>query len=149
LVSANRSLPPAGEGRFLISAIVGGINAKRKGAIVYSEDSREWLERMNAMNTKLVESLAQIILSLSEEERQLLETRLNSENAASMSSQTAQTIADLENRLRMFEAQYQMSSEEFYPRFRSGELGDAMDFFEWSVFYEMWNAAKPLNLSVT
>ena len=33
-----------------------------------------------------------------------------------------------------------MSSEEFYPRFRAGELGDGMDSVEWSVFYEMHQA---------
>lgn len=33
-----------------------------------------------------------------------------------------------------------MTSEEFYRRFRVGELGDAMDFVEWSVFYEMSQA---------
>ncbi|MCZ8161897.1 MAG: hypothetical protein O9275_14380 [Microcystis sp. LE19-196.1B] len=35
-----------------------------------------------------------------------------------------------------------MSSEEFYPRFRSGELEDAMDYFEWNVYYEMVFAAS-------
>ena len=50
--------------------------------------------------------------------------------------------ADLQARLRAFEAQYQMSSEDFYRRFRAGELGDAMDYVEWSVFYEMWQAAR-------
>jgi hypothetical protein len=33
-----------------------------------------------------------------------------------------------------------MSSEDFYRRLRAGELGDAMDFVEWSVFYEMWKS---------
>ena len=35
-----------------------------------------------------------------------------------------------------------MSSEEFSPRFRSGELGDAIDYFEWNVYYEMLLAAR-------
>ena len=33
-----------------------------------------------------------------------------------------------------------MSSEAFYRRFHAGELGDAMDFVEWDVFYEMYQA---------
>lgn len=45
---------------------------------------------------------------------------------------------DLEKRLAAYEAQYGMCSAEFYRRFRAGELGDAMDFVEWSVFYEMY-----------
>ncbi|MFB2924018.1 hypothetical protein [Aerosakkonema funiforme] len=48
----------------------------------------------------------------------------------------------MSNRLKAFESQYQMSSDEFYQRFRSGELGDEIDFFEWSVFYEMWKTAQ-------
>ncbi len=50
--------------------------------------------------------------------------------------------ANLRERLQAFEAQYQMASPAFYQRFRAGELGDAMDYVEWSVFYEMWQAAR-------
>jgi hypothetical protein len=35
-----------------------------------------------------------------------------------------------------------MSSQEFYRRFRAGELGDEMDFVEWSVFYEMYQVTR-------
>ena len=45
---------------------------------------------------------------------------------------------DLEARLSAYEKQFNMSSQEFYRRFRAGELGDGMDFVEWSVFYEMY-----------
>ena len=51
-------------------------------------------------------------------------------------------LAEIQERLRPFEAQHQMSSEAFYQRFRTGELGDAMDFVEWSVFYEMWQSVR-------
>ena len=47
---------------------------------------------------------------------------------------------DLEARLADYERQHQLSSEEFHRRFRAGELGDEMDFVEWSVFYEMYQA---------
>lgn len=47
---------------------------------------------------------------------------------------------DLEKRLAAYEAQYGMDSADFYRRFRAGELGDEMDFVEWSVFYEMYQA---------
>ena len=47
---------------------------------------------------------------------------------------------DLEARLADYEKRYHMLSEEFYRRFRAGELGDGMDFVEWSVFYEMHQA---------
>lgn len=47
---------------------------------------------------------------------------------------------DLEKRLASYEAQYGMDSADFYRRFRAGELGDEMDFVEWSVFYEVYQA---------
>lgn len=51
-------------------------------------------------------------------------------------------LADCQERLRAFEGRYQMTSEEFYSRFRAGELGDTMDMVEWSVFYEMWESVQ-------
>ena len=50
--------------------------------------------------------------------------------------------ADLRERLHTFETRYQMSSEDFYQRFRAGEMGDAMDVVEWSIFYEMWESVR-------
>jgi hypothetical protein len=48
----------------------------------------------------------------------------------------------LENRLKQFEEQYQMPSQQFYQRFQAGELGDSVDFFEWNAYFEMLNAAQ-------
>ncbi len=42
-----------------------------------------------------------------------------------------------ERDLREFERRYGMGSEAFYRRFEAGELGDAMDFFEWAGLYEL------------
>jgi len=39
--------------------------------------------------------------------------------------------------LREFERRYGMESAVFYRRFEAGELGDAMDFFEWAGLYEL------------
>jgi hypothetical protein len=86
------------------------------------------------MNQKLVESLAQIILSLSDEERQLLEHK-------TQQAFISQQVMDLEHRMKSFEEKYNMPSEDFYQRFQAGELGDSMDFFEWNTYYEMWSAA--------
>jgi len=49
---------------------------------------------------------------------------------------------DLESKLLVFENQYQMDSEQFYQKFITGTLGDAIDFVEWSIFYEMWQAIQ-------
>jgi hypothetical protein len=46
-------------------------------------------------------------------------------------------LSDLEERLHVFEAQYHMASDDFYPRFRAGEMGDSADMFEWSAFCQM------------
>jgi len=45
--------------------------------------------------------------------------------------------ARLEQQLADFERRYYLNSEEFYEKFERGELGDAMDFIEWSATYEM------------
>lgn len=42
-----------------------------------------------------------------------------------------------ERDLRDFEQRYGMESSSFYQRFETGELGDAMDFFEWAGLYEL------------
>lgn len=39
--------------------------------------------------------------------------------------------------LREFEKSYGMESATFHQRFEAGELGDAMDFFEWAGLYEL------------
>jgi hypothetical protein len=39
--------------------------------------------------------------------------------------------------LREFEQRYDMESSVFYQRFEAGELGDDIDFFEWSTLYEL------------
>ncbi len=48
-----------------------------------------------------------------------------------------QQAAELETDLQQFETQYKMPSLEFYQKFRAGELGDDIDFVEWSSFYQM------------
>ncbi|MTJ51532.1 hypothetical protein FJR38_01945 [Anabaena sp. UHCC 0253] len=95
------------------------------------------------MNTQLVESITQIILSLSPEERQLLESKINTVKSSSLlANSIQQDILDLEQRLKNFETKYQMSSSDFYKEFKAGKLGDEIDLFEWSVFYEMWTNAQ-------
>jgi hypothetical protein len=48
----------------------------------------------------------------------------------------------LRNKLSTYESQYKMDSEQFYEKFMAGTLGDAMDFFEWISFYEMWHSVQ-------
>jgi hypothetical protein len=45
--------------------------------------------------------------------------------------------ARLKEQLTEFEGKYSLNSKEFYEKFERGELGDAMDFVEWSATYEM------------
>ena len=42
-----------------------------------------------------------------------------------------------EQDMREFEQRYDMNSENFYHRFAAGELGDEIEFFEWSGLYEL------------
>ena len=38
-----------------------------------------------------------------------------------------------------FEKRYSMVSTEFFEKFERGELGDAVDFFDWSATWQMYN----------
>lgn len=95
------------------------------------------------MNNQLVNSLTQIILSLSDDEKNLLnqQTNLDKKNQHDLTNIYKQ-IEDLEKKLKFYEANYKMSSDEFYPKFRTGKLGDDIDFFEWGVLYEMLLSAQ-------
>lgn len=48
-----------------------------------------------------------------------------------------QQRARLRSQIADFEVQYGWMSEVFYPRFERGELGDDMNFIEWSATIEM------------
>ncbi len=57
----------------------------------------------------------------------------------------ADEAARLRDKVSAYERRYGMSTEDFYARFRAGELGDSMDFVEWSVFRDMYrNTEKRL-----
>ncbi|MBN1890169.1 MAG: hypothetical protein JW850_19390 [Thermoflexales bacterium] len=43
-------------------------------------------------------------------------------------------------RLEAFEKQYNMVSSEFFDKFERGELGDALDFLEWSATWQMYTS---------
>ena len=42
------------------------------------------------------------------------------------------------DRLTTFEEQFRMTSEQFGARFKSGELGDAADWFEWEFVLDAY-----------
>jgi hypothetical protein len=47
-------------------------------------------------------------------------------------------LVDLAQTLMRFEQQYDMSSTEFYERFKRGEMGDDMDFVKWAGRYRLY-----------
>lgn len=51
--------------------------------------------------------------------------------------QQRRRLARYERDLQEFEKRYGMDSATFYARFEAGELGDALDFFEWAGLYEL------------
>ncbi|MEA5419360.1 hypothetical protein VB712_08980 [Spirulina sp. CCNP1310] len=87
------------------------------------------------MNQKLIQSLVQIILSLSDEERQYLDHEISKYSIS-------QEIAEIEQKLQEFEQKYHMKSEYFFQQFQAGQLGDSIEFFEWNTYYEMLSSAK-------
>jgi len=48
-------------------------------------------------------------------------------------------LSELEADLAEFEAQYEMSSDDFSQRFQDGLMGDEMDYVEWSSLVQMAN----------
>ena len=63
----------------------------------------------------------------------LLETALN---------QHRFRLGRYERDLHQFEKRYNIDSAAFHKRFESGEMGDAMDFFEWAGLYELHQALR-------
>ncbi|MGB3311306.1 MAG: hypothetical protein WBG32_21960 [Nodosilinea sp.] len=57
-------------------------------------------------------------------------------------SHALQQASDLQAKLQAYETQYHIPSDTFYQQFNAGELGDSMDFVEWSVFYDMWQSVQ-------
>jgi hypothetical protein len=47
-------------------------------------------------------------------------------------------LEGLGEELTAFETQYNLSSAEFYRRYRQGEMGDAGDFIVWAGMYQIW-----------
>ena len=61
-------------------------------------------------------------------------------NGKLISLEARQRRAELQRlaaHLAAYEQQYHMASDDFYQRFRRGELGDDMDLVEWSIFWDM------------
>lgn len=44
----------------------------------------------------------------------------------------------LENDLKVFEKKYRMETKKFFKDFEAGELGDDIDFVEWSSLYKIY-----------
>ena len=51
--------------------------------------------------------------------------------------QHREKLDHLDHLLRQFEEKYHMDSMDFQHRFEAGQMGDAMDFFEWSGLVEL------------
>jgi len=57
-------------------------------------------------------------------------------------AQYREKMAKYDAAVRAFETRYNMQSDEFYAKFEAGELGDAMDFFEWAGIIELRRDAQ-------
>ncbi len=47
------------------------------------------------------------------------------------------TLREIEESIRYFERKYGMKTADFYDKFKRGEAGDDMDFFEWKALKEL------------
>lgn len=57
-------------------------------------------------------------------------------------AKTTEELGELKKELKIYEQRFKMGSEEFFNKFRAGELGDSADFFEWSALYQMYLRAS-------
>ena len=57
-------------------------------------------------------------------------------------SQQRLRVRQYERELGEFEERYNLESAAFYRRFEAGEMGDAMDYFEWAGLYELYQKAQ-------
>lgn len=51
-------------------------------------------------------------------------------------------LLDVAKRLSAFEIQHQVTSEEFFDKFRKGEMEDSADFVEWANDYRHFLALR-------
>ena len=60
--------------------------------------------------------------------------------------QERQALLNRRNELRaeldQFEAQFEIESSDFYGKFERGEMGDDMDYFDWSATWRMYQSTK-------
>ena len=57
--------------------------------------------------------------------------------AAGQAARDEAVLCDLEHDLGKLEQQYKMSSQEFFQRWRDGEMADTADFMDWNALYQM------------
>jgi hypothetical protein len=55
-----------------------------------------------------------------------------------------ESLHNLENRMQVFEKEYNLISEDFYRLARSGRLEQSKDFIKWLGYYELWLSRKEL-----
>lgn len=94
-----------------------------------------------SQQTETVDKLQSLIRLYDEGYRSAVVDRAVSKLVTLEVEQTKMELQRLKVRLQAYEQSHSMSSDTFYQRFRAGELGDDMDFVEWSVFWDMYQAA--------
>lgn len=62
--------------------------------------------------------------------------------------QYVERVQRYRNDLQQFEQRFGMTSAGFYQQFQQGQLGDAMDFFEWAGLYELWQISNQKMLRI-
>lgn len=107
----------------------------------YNENKTESCRMTNQAKTLEKLEILQIIYSQGGYSSDLVERTLDKLIAHEITT-AQQEAEELKAELQAFEEKYQMSSEDFYQRFRLGEMGDAVDFVEWSAFYQMWASVQ-------
>ncbi|MBN1937304.1 MAG: hypothetical protein JW934_21775 [Anaerolineae bacterium] len=106
---------------------------------------------MDTVLTRTSADVADRLLSLARLYREGQASELMDRTLDKLLAQEAQLsqsqLVQLQADLRAFEAQYDLTSDEFYCRFQAGQTDDRMDFVEWASLVQMRdNLQARLNL---
>lgn len=91
-----------------------------------SASSNATLRRLHTLERLYEQGYQNVVVDLTM--RKLLEHQVREDG---------EQLDELRAELAGFEAQFGISSAEFFTRYQAGEMGDSADVFEWQALYQM------------
>lgn len=108
----------------MTSAITRPVSQSASGAT--SASSSATLRRLRTLERLYEQGYQNAVVDLTM--RKLLERQVQEDS---------EQLDELRAELAGFEAQFGISSAEFYAKYQAGDMGDSADVFEWQALYQM------------